>query len=842
MPKRISSVDMGKKRYCVAGPAAWLVWLTLLLWLCLPAFAQNDAVPPPETRYLQAQFGQVLEKTTRETAALELDLAAENQHLEEDQKQQERYHVSMAFLRDLVLSGVGVSVLEKGVEEVNLSMSVIQSRLQGIQQRMEKFRQALLATEERAGLLDQRILESESDPGLDPAIVKEYRQYRELLQKKKQVLSAILDVLSQQNTINTALFSAFEEIRTRLQDQIKEKKGGQMFQRTEPWNMVWGGKTWKKEWDRASEFIKNLLTGTLLKEKWLVVTKQAHFSDAMVFGGLLLAALAAFRGLAVVRKKPGFQSLAGRRTGYPLILVQACAPLVIWILLVHILAKTRINQFFPDLIQFLFAFLLVVLTTRITFVALRLVVKEKQAGFLALVLRWQPAFVWGIRIFAFLYLFIYRFVSFQSAVLPFLRFVFEVLLVLGIFLFFKEISRMENRPKYLKAAAPFSKAVGLAGLVADAAGYTYFAAYWFISWGITIAVLCITTLLVYSMQDVDQKFKQAFEPETGSTRGISYPFYWILSNGMYLLIAVLVFLGLAFSWGAGERIFPFFRQVFTRQYTMGNIQLSLSNFFFAFLVIFVTYVAARFWKQVMSEKILAKSGLSTGAKDSVITISIYIVWAVGILFSLTSFGLNTTSLAVVFGALSIGLGFGLQNIFNNFVSGLILLFERPIQVGDVVEVGSIWGEVKKINVRATLVQTYNNASLIIPNSEFISSLVTNWSHKDPYIRRDVNLGVAYGSDTALVEKLLLQAADTVKEVSHFPRKPQVQFIDFGESSLDFRLRFWTTVDDFLTAESLLRFEIDRLFRENCVVIPFPQRDVHMKGLPEQEKTGDKHDK
>ncbi len=147
----------------------------------------------------------------------------------------------------------------------------------------------------------------------------------------------------------------------------------------------------------------------------------------------------------------------------------------------------------------------------------------------------------------------------------------------------------------------------------------------------------------------------------------------------------------------------------------------------------------------------------------------YIVWALGILLSLTAFGLNTTSLAVVFGALSIGLGFGLQNIFNNFISGLILLFERPIQVGDVVEVGGTWGEVLKINVRSTLVQTYDNSTLIIPNSEFISSRVTNWSHKDPTIRRDLMVGVAYGSDTALVEQLLLQAADGVKEVVQYPR-------------------------------------------------------------------------
>ncbi len=831
---------MGEKNK-VTGPAGWVTVFSLLVWLSLPAFASNDAVPPPETRYLQAQFGQVLEKTAKEIADLEADLAAENQNLKEDEKQQEIYHASMTFLRDLVISGVGVSVLEKGVEEINLSMSVIQSRLQSISQRLDKFRQTLLLTEERSALLNQRIQESESDPGLDPAILKEYHQYRSMLTKKQNILSAILGVLLQQHTANASLLDSFEEIRTRLQDQIKDKKGAQMFQRTDRRNMVWGSGAWKQEWDSAAKSINNMVTGAFFKEKWLLVKKQASIFDAVVFGGLILGALAAFRALAVVRKKPGFQSLATQRTGHPLLLIQACARLVVWILLIYILSKTRINQFFPDLIQFFLAFLMVVLMTRITFVALRLVVQEKQAGFLSLVLRWQRAFVWGIRLFAFLYLFIYRFISFQSILLPFLRFGFEVLLVLGVFLFFKEISRMDHKPKALGAAAFLAKTVVLAGLIADAAGYTYFAAYWYISWGITITVLCITTLLVYSMQDVDQKFKQAFEPGTGRTRGISYPFYWILSNGIYLVITVLALLALAFSWGAGDQIFPFFRQVFIREFTMGNIQLSFSSFLFAFLVIVVTYAAARIWKQVMSERILVKSGLSKGAKDSVITISVYIVWCIGFLFSLTAFGLNTTSLAVVFGALSIGLGFGLQNIFNNFISGLILLFERPIQVGDVVEVGDVWGEVKKINVRSTLVQTYDNASLIIPNSEFISSLVTNWSHRDPYIRRDVNLGVAYGSDTALVEKLLFQAADTVKEVNHHFRKPQVQFIDFGESSLDFRLRFWTTIDDFLTAETRLRFEIDRLFRENNVVIPFPQRDVHMKGPSEQENTGVKHD-
>ena len=134
---------------------------------------------------------------------------------------------------------------------------------------------------------------------------------------------------------------------------------------------------------------------------------------------------------------------------------------------------------------------------------------------------------------------------------------------------------------------------------------------------------------------------------------------------------------------------------------------------------------------------MAHSHIEEGTQESVATIGAYAIWGIGLLFGLGALGVNSASLVVAFGAVGIGLGFGLQNIFNNFVSGLILLFERPIQVGNVVEINGIWGVVKKINVRSTLVQTYDNASLIIPNSKFISQTVTNWSCKDPRVRRTI---------------------------------------------------------------------------------------------------------
>ncbi|OIP95604.1 MAG: potassium transporter KefA [Syntrophobacteraceae bacterium CG2_30_61_12] len=214
-------------------------------------------------------------------------------------------------------------------------------------------------------------------------------------------------------------------------------------------------------------------------------------------------------------------------------------------------------------------------------------------------------------------------------------------------------------------------------------------------------------------------------------------------------------------------------------------------------------------------------------QESITSINIYLLWGVGILAGMNALGFSATYLTVVFGALSIGLGFGLQNIFNNFISGLILLFERPIKVGDAVEINGIWGTVTKINVRSTVVQTWDNASLIIPNSEFISTQVTNWTFKDTTLRRHIDVGVAYGSDIHLVRDTLIEIARAHPLVLKRPA-PSVLFTDFGDSALMFSLRFWTGINVYLTVETDLRFEIDRLFRERQVEIPFPQQDLHVR--------------
>jgi small-conductance mechanosensitive channel len=185
-------------------------------------------------------------------------------------------------------------------------------------------------------------------------------------------------------------------------------------------------------------------------------------------------------------------------------------------------------------------------------------------------------------------------------------------------------------------------------------------------------------------------------------------------------------------------------------------------------------------------------------------------------------------LAVIFGLLSVGIGFGLQNVTSNFIAGLILLFERPIEIGDRVTIGGTVGDVVAINIRSTTIRTLNNISIIVPNSEFVSSRVVNWSHGDPTVRLDLPVGVSYDSDLDLVVKALREVAD---ENSKILKEPQTEvfFANFGDSSWNLALRVWLSdLVHYYQIQSEINSAIVRKFRELGVEIPYPQRDLHLK--------------
>ncbi len=220
--------------------------------------------------------------------------------------------------------------------------------------------------------------------------------------------------------------------------------------------------------------------------------------------------------------------------------------------------------------------------------------------------------------------------------------------------------------------------------------------------------------------------------------------------------------------------------------------------------------------------------LEHGPRYTVLRLSQYLVWVLGILLGLNVVGIDLTALAVVAGALGLGIGFGLQNVVANFVAGLVLLFERPIRVDDFVSTENVEGRIQEIRFRSTVIQTNDNISMIVPNSELTSRALINWSHLDPKVRVHVPVGVAYGSDVPKVKKALLEVAVASENVMDDP-EPIVWFTGFGDSSLNFELLVWTADPvRHRRLKSELNFAIDDAFRKYEIQIPFPQRDLHVR--------------
>jgi small-conductance mechanosensitive channel len=206
-----------------------------------------------------------------------------------------------------------------------------------------------------------------------------------------------------------------------------------------------------------------------------------------------------------------------------------------------------------------------------------------------------------------------------------------------------------------------------------------------------------------------------------------------------------------------------------------------------------------------------------------------LLWVIAIALVLETMGVKVTILIASSAALLVGIGFGLQHVFSDIVSGLIILFDGSLHITDVVEVDDMVGKVQNIGLRTTVVTTRDNVNVIIPNHKFTSDNLINWSHIEKKTRFNIDVGVAYGSDVMLVKQLLLQCAENHKSIESNP-KSFVRFNNFGDSSLDFQLYFWTKMSfEVENIKSDIRFAIDDAFRKNDVVIPFPQRDVHMKG-------------
>lgn len=288
------------------------------------------------------------------------------------------------------------------------------------------------------------------------------------------------------------------------------------------------------------------------------------------------------------------------------------------------------------------------------------------------------------------------------------------------------------------------------------------------------------------------------------------------------------FLLLQDSPGLIARIWSYLRQ----EFTFGRITVSASSLFVGVVVIVMTLLVARWSSALIERRMLNRRHIDPGLRYTVCRLVKYLVFTIGLLVALRqAFAIDLTSIAVIFTALSVGIGFGLQYIASDIASGFILLFERPIRIGDRITIGDDEGDVQSINLRTTIVTTNDRIAIIVPNSKLVSQRVVNWSYGDPRARIAIPIGVADDSDIQLVTDTLIEAARNVANVLSDP-PPAVQFLKFGDYSLDFRLLVWTNQPRrHVQIRSDINYRIAELFRDRLIRIPYPTQEFLLKGIP-----------
>jgi len=295
------------------------------------------------------------------------------------------------------------------------------------------------------------------------------------------------------------------------------------------------------------------------------------------------------------------------------------------------------------------------------------------------------------------------------------------------------------------------------------------------------------------------------------------------------VVAVVSWLALSLDhFGVFEWTLKVLKGAIFYEYHLGNFSISVSSVAIFIGVIWLSIKLSQLTRFLLDEDVLPRLDLPKGVPATISKTSTYLVLTIGCVIAVIAAGLDLSRLTIVIGALGVGIGFGLQNAVNNFVSGLILLFGRPINVGDKIQISDVSGVVKDIGIRATVIQSWQGAEVIVPNATLISENLINWTLTNPRRRMEIPVGVAYGTPTEKVVELLTQVARAHDEVMEDP-EPKTIFTGFGDSSLDFELRAWT-VGNFVNIASDLRLGMDRALADNGIEIPFPQRDLHVRSV------------
>ena len=269
----------------------------------------------------------------------------------------------------------------------------------------------------------------------------------------------------------------------------------------------------------------------------------------------------------------------------------------------------------------------------------------------------------------------------------------------------------------------------------------------------------------------------------------------------------------------------------TQEFSFGRITVSVSSVIVGFLVFVITIFVSRWASMLIDRRLVHRRHIDPGLRYTICRLVRYAIFTIGFLITLKqAFRVDLTSLAVIFTALSVGIGFGLQYIAADIASGFILLFERPVRIGDRITIGDDEGDVQSINLRTTIVTTNDRIAIIVPNSKLVTQRVVNWSYGDPRARIAIQVGVADDSDIQLVTDTLIEASLGIDNVLDNPQ-PRVQFLKFGDYSLDFRLLVWTNQPRrHMQIRSDINYRIAELFRQRSIRIPYPTQEFLLKGV------------
>jgi len=817
----------------IAGPgASLLLALLLVVVVSCPLPAQQ---PPPGA-------------VTAESLLVSLEAAVESEKAEAAALVAERDRLN--HLKTLVLAEISAYKIQQNtyqhlllIPQASLAdirqaalandqaLTAIGNRLTELGEKIRDIETAIAKTQQKATLYRQQANELRSvAPARDQAAeaLKILSPLIQLLNDRQKDLKAALDLVRALVPPFEAAQSACNELAAKLADRIASQQRQQLFQRQWVALSPQGIQQIVSEMTRLRDAVSAMATPAYW-QAMVQALQAAGGLTVLAFWALLGAVLSLFKRIKRTGRQreldPAMDQTPWRRLGLKMInrslllagawavvtgfaKIQPRSPILAWtataadILAVFVLSNWAL-VFCKHAVLF---------------------GKRVMDGVEGLRVR---RLLMGLRLGAIFYLLLDRFFDGTGTLLSLVRLVLEAALALWCLHFFsryrdRTVRDDTGQPPWARAASWLCHIIVLGGFLIELAGYGFLARHWYWSWALCLAVSLWGAVGFMVLQEWQNRIRADVRPDAAVN-----PVHWLLVQGCWLAFWVGLILAQIQAWASGTRLWVDLLDLSRTPLAIGNISISLAGLTFALLILVVTYTVSQLARQLLKEKLLDGSGLEPGFQDSLVTMSRYLLWILGAVMALNVLGVSSTSMAVVFGALSVGLGFGLQNIFNNFVSGIILLFERSIQVGDTVEINGTWAVVKKINVRATVVQTYDNASLIIPNAEFISSQVTNWTHKDMRLRRTVTIGVAYGSDVEQVRQVLQQIAASIPQILTEPA-PQVLFDDFGDSALIFKLRFWTHLEGLPKTETEVRFEINRRFKDLGIEIPFPQRDVHIR--------------